>query len=121
MKKRITGYRKKMDDFLANYGKTPDVDDRERLDRIIEEHLRQIAFFQHERLIHLIVTVTFALLTFMSVAVGIIACYPYIYALTALLLILLVPYVMHYYTLENETQKMYGQYDCLIALRDAIR
>ena len=26
----------------------------------------------------------------------------------------LVPYIFHYYTLENETQKMYAQYDEII-------
>ena len=31
--------------------------------------------------------------------------------LTLLFLVLLVPYIMHYYTLENEAQKMYTQYD----------
>lgn len=31
--------------------------------------------------------------------------------LTLLFLVLLVPYIMHYYTLENEVQKMYTQYD----------
>ena len=30
---------------------------------------------------------------------------------TLLFLVLLVPYIMHYYTLENEVQKMYTQYD----------
>lgn len=33
---------------------------------------------------------------------------------TMLLLVLLVPYIFHYYTLENETQKMYAQYDEII-------
>jgi hypothetical protein len=27
------------------------------------------------------------------------------------ILILLIPYIRHYYILENEVQKMYGQYD----------
>ena len=33
-----------------------------------------------------------------------------------ILLILLIPYVRHYYILENEVQKMYGQYDALCSL-----
>ena len=33
-----------------------------------------------------------------------------LYGFTMLLLVLLVPYIFHYYTLENETQKMYAQY-----------
>ena len=30
------------------------------------------------------------------------------------LLILLIPYIRHYYILENEVQKMYGQYDKMV-------
>ena len=74
----------------------------EEWSKILEEHLTQIGFFQHERLIHLIVTVTFALITI---------CMPLLLALSLLFLVLLVPYIFHYYTLENEVQKMYTQYD----------
>ena len=31
--------------------------------------------------------------------------------LPIVILILLIPYIRHYYILENEVQKMYGQYD----------
>ena len=34
--------------------------------------------------------------------------------LIGILLVLLVPYIMHYYLLENETQKMYDQYDRIL-------
>ena len=34
--------------------------------------------------------------------------------LTVAFLVLLVPYIMHYYLLENETQKMYVQYDNIL-------
>ena len=37
-----------------------------------------------------------------------------VYKRQMLLLVLLVPYIFHYYTLENETQKMYAQYDEII-------
>ena len=70
MKKRIINYRLKIDNLLAN----PDKISKEEWKKILQEHLTQIAFFQHERFVHLIVTVTF-------------------------------------YTLENEVQKMYTQYD----------
>lgn len=73
-----------------------------------------MSFFQHERLIHLIVTVTFALLTMMGLAVYCIAEYMPILAMIGLFMILLVPYIGHYYTLENEVQKMYKQYDMML-------
>ena len=79
--------------------------------KILEEHLTQIGFFQHERLIHLIVTVTFALMTLISMIASVTICMPLLLALSLLFLVLLVPYIFHYYTLENEVQKMYTQYD----------
>ena len=69
------------------------------------------SLFQHERLVHLIVTVTFAILTMMSIIASIMISNPMLLVLTLLFLVLLVPYIMHYYTLENEVQKMYTQYD----------
>ena len=83
----------------------------EEWSKILEEHLTQIGFFQHERLIHLIVTVTFALMTLISMIASVTVCMPLLLALCLLLLVLLVPYIFHYYTLENEVQKMYTQYD----------
>ena len=107
MKKRIINYRLKIDNLLAN----PDKISKEQWKNILEEHLTQIAFFQHERLVHLIVTVTFAILTMMSIIASIMISNPMLLVLTLLFLVLLVPYIMHYYTLENEVQKMYTQYD----------
>ena len=83
----------------------------EEWSKILGEHLTQIGFFQHERLIHLIVTVTFALMTLISMIASVTICMPLLLALSLLFLVLLVPYIFHYYTLENEVQKMYTQYD----------
>ena len=110
MKKRIINYRLKIDNLLAN----PDKISKEEWKKILQEHLTQIAFFQHERLVHLIVTVTFAILTMMSIIASIMISNPMLLVLTLLFLVLLVPYIMHYYTLENEVQKMYSQYDKLL-------
>lgn len=78
-----------------------------------EDLLIQIGFFQHERLIHLIVTVTFALLTFATMFFGIYNESLGNYLLLALLLALLIPYIRHYYILENGVQKLYQYYDKL--------
>lgn len=112
MEKRILAYRKRIDELLAKYG----IGDDKDWDGILKEHLTQIAFFQHERLIHLIVTVTFAILTFMGLAVYIISEFVPMLALIALLMVLLVPYIRHYYILENEVQKMYWQYDKMLEI-----
>ena len=111
MEKRILAYRKRIDELL----KKEDAD----WAKVLEEHLVQVAFFQHERLIHLIVTVLFAVLEIMSILgtvilsaleKGNIA----LALMTVLLLVLLIPYIRHYYILENEVQKMYTQYDELL-------
>lgn len=113
MEKRILTYRKYMDELLLR----EDAD----WERIREEHLVQIGFFQHERLIHLIVTVIFALLTvfsigmaFLLMAQGTEGALSWLLVVAAFL-ILLIPYVRHYYILENEVQKMYRQHDEIAA------
>ena len=87
-------------------------------DRFREEMLVQIQFFQHERLIHLIVTVTFALLEMIVIALATVSFSISVGLLAIALLILLIPYIRHYYILENEVQKMYGQYDRMEEKRD---
>lgn len=111
MEKRILAYRKRIDDLL----KKDDVN----WAKVMEEHLTQVAFFQHERLIHLIVTVLFAVLEIMSILGTVILSAMEsgniaMSILTILLLVLLIPYIRHYYILENEVQKMYVQYDKLL-------
>ena len=107
MKKRIVGYRMYVDSLLMDKMKRSP----EEWSKILEEHLTQIGFFQHERLIHLIVTVTFALMTLISMIASVTTGMPLLLILSLLFLVLLVPYIFHYYTLENEVQKMYAQYD----------
>lgn len=103
MKKRVLAYLRYIDEMLEK----DDVDWEEEIKR----HLVQIGFFAHERLIHLIVTVLFALMTMATILycnyTGAIVAV----LLTVALLVLLIPYIMHYYLLENSVQKMYVQYD----------
>lgn len=113
MEKRILTYRKYMDELLLR----EDVD----WERVRREHLVQVGFFQHERLIHLIVTVFFALFAVLSVgmafllmALGTEGAGNWLFVVAAFL-VLLIPYVRHYYILENEVQKMYRQYDEIVA------
>ncbi len=73
--------------------------------------LIQIGFFQHERLIHLIVTVLFALMTILVFLLAVTNFSPWNGVLLLLLLVLLIPYIKHYWLLENGTQKLYEYYD----------
>lgn len=111
MEKRLKSYLKYMEELLENMTEDT-VQNREQL---IKEHLIQISFFQHERLIHLIVTVVFALLEMLSLIMVLIAPGLFTFLLTVVVLILLIPYIRHYYILENGVQKMYEQYDRLRA------
>lgn len=83
---------------------------QEKID-LKQDLLIQISFFQHERLIHLIVTVTFALLTVLTFFCTLFYQNIGIYLLLLLLLVLLIPYIRHYYILENGVQKLYQYYD----------
>ncbi len=87
----------------------------EEVESISKEMLIQIGFFQHERLIHLIVTVLFAILTVMTLFACLLIIQPVLFALELLLLVLLVPYIRHYYILENGTQQLYEYYDEILA------
>lgn len=92
------------------------IDESHSLDEtnsFLKDLLIQISFFQHERLIHLLVTITFALLTFASVILCLFVPSLFIYILALLFIVLLIPYIRHYYILENGTQKLYFLYDKL--------
>lgn len=106
MAKRIKAYIAYIDELLKS-------DDRD-FDEEINRHLKQIAFFAHERLIHLIVTVLFALMTIMCCLAFIVTEKIQIFILTIAMLVLLIPYIKHYYLMENSVQKMYEQYDLMM-------
>lgn len=142
MEQRILQYRKSIDEWLAKMEQSvqaqsrddsntaqathtqPEakkVDNGEQITRELiwdklEEHLVQVGFFQHERLIHLIVTVTFALLEMLAIVLSVISDSLFTLLLPLVILILLIPYIRHYYILENEVQKMYVQYDRMQSL-----
>ena len=107
MKERILNYMAYIDRLLADdAGKN-----EEDYEKIMEEHKLQLTFFMHERLVHLLVTLTFALLAVATFFALVFAFQPGLVVLFIALLVLLVPYIMHYYLLENGVQKMYRQYD----------
>src|SRR5262252_2431758 len=72
-----------------------------------EFHERQLRYMQHERLIHLIVTLFVS--TYLLLIIGFIAVHPIwpAFALAALLLPLVGAYVVHYFHLENGVQRWY--------------
>lgn len=111
MEKRLLTYMAYLKDISEKAGKGEFTD--EELSVLRKQALTQIGFFQHERLIHLIVTMTFALMTVMTLMGICMTGYLPLVALMILLLVLLVPYIRHYYILENGTQTLYRYYDSL--------
>lgn len=93
----------------------------EKTRRVLAEFEIKISYFQHERLIHLMVTLFFAL--FLLLSIGALFMFPAEFILTGVLLTaiffgLTIGYVMHYYFLENSVQKMYHMRDEIIAFLD---
>ncbi|MDR2791088.1 MAG: hypothetical protein LBB59_08980 [Campylobacteraceae bacterium] len=84
--------------------KSADKDDSDDLKRWIE-------FFRHERLIHLIVTVFVGLCDMISIVIIVLGANYSSFILTALLTLLFILYILHYYALENGTQKLYLLFD----------
>lgn len=104
MKKYLYDYIKSIDDILNSYEKINS--------STIKKHLNKISFFQHERLIHLLVTLFYAMIFLLFMCLGFIH---YIFFPIALILsIFLICYVIHYFHLENGVQYLYKQYDKMI-------
>lgn len=74
------------------------------------ELLQRIAFYSHERIVHLIVTMSVAVFFLLSLLMCFLTDNKGIILLTVLLLALLAAYLKHYYFLENSVQKMYLYY-----------
>lgn len=102
MKKYLYDYIKNIDLILKENKK---VDYK----KLKEEHLIKIKFFQHERLIHLIVTLFYALFTF--IVFSFIKIFLLFIFIALILLVFLIFYVVHYFRLENGVQYLYKQYD----------
>ncbi len=90
--------------IIAALNASDDINNKQKL---IELHLQKIHFLQHERLIHLLVTIAFMVMILFSVSM--IFSWPH-WGWLAILVILLVTelfYLKHYYFLENTVQRWY--------------
>ena len=70
-------------------------------------HEKQLAFLQHERLIHLLVLLTCSVLLVLSIAYLGLSPGLAPFAMAVLLLVLVAAYVVHYFRLENGVQRWY--------------
>jgi uncharacterized protein YqhQ len=98
--------------------------DAER-EKILTYHEQQLTSFQHERLIHLLVTLFFGFLVVVSAPATILASYSEAFnplalplgILTLLLLVVELFYIFHYYKLENGVQRLYRYHDALYGIK----
>ena len=90
-------------------------DENTDLAKLKSELLTKIAFMQHERLIHFLVTMLFTFMFFASLGIFAVTEQIGFLVLLAVILCLLIPYIMHYYFLENTVQEMYRVYDKILS------
>ena len=105
MTEYLTEYMEQVQKRLEN------CEDSSELDDIMNEHLLKIQFMQHERIVHFLVTMLFALVLSIFMALLVVKKDLAVLILVTIILILLVFYIKHYYFLENTVQKMYKVYD----------
>ncbi len=75
----------------------------------LEDMLIKISFFQHERLIHLIITLFYVIMFLIFL---ILVSISYIFIIPVfILLIFVIFYIIHYFRLENGVQSLYFLYD----------
>ena len=103
MKKYFLEYIAFLDAALADEGTD--------LARLMKIHKEKTRYFQHERFVHLFVMILFALVTVACFLIIVLTEKLIIVPLAVLCLGLLIPYISHYYFLENKTQLLYKYYD----------
>lgn len=82
-------------------------------DKILEKDIiilkDKIAFFSHERLIHLLVTIIYVIFTLLFMVMSMVS---YVFLIPFFIgIIFLLFYIPHYFFLENKVQYLYKLYD----------
>ena len=101
MKKLITDYQKEVEKKIKN--KTCTKED-------LADFKVMVGYFEHERLIHLLVTITVIILTCFFFYMFSIMPSIFLFLLVIILIILLGFYLYHYYFLENNVQNLEKKY-----------
>lgn len=109
-----------MTEYLTEYMETTqqklnDCKNLAELEDILAEHMDKISFMQHERIVHFLVTMLFAVLLAIFMSAMIFSENMMLLVLVTIILVLLGFYIKHYYFLENTVQKMYKVYDEMLA------
>ncbi|MBE6856906.1 MAG: DUF2938 domain-containing protein [Ruminococcus sp.] len=114
-----------MTEYLKKYMKSlrqslDSAETSEELEKIMAEHKDKIAFMQHERLVHFLVTMMFAVILVIFVGVHLVTENILVSLLVVIITVLLGFYIKHYYFLENTVQEMYRIYDEINAKKNTL-
>jgi hypothetical protein len=101
MTKYLKEYTKEIEEILKNDDK------KTNWKEVLENHRVQIGFLQQERLIHLLVTLTFGAVFCFFMVIILIYQMGMLIGFNFLVMIMLVGYLWHYFKLENGVQKLY--------------
>lgn len=115
-----------MTEYLTDYMNTvaerlESCTEQAELSAILSEHMDKIAFMQHERIVHFLVTMMFAIVLSIFIIGLLITENIMLTVLVTIILILLVFYIKHYYFLENTVQKMYVIYDKILKMQEDLQ
>lgn len=109
MKNRIINYVERIDKCITGEIEV------ENWEELLEEHIHQLEWFQHERIVHMFIMLAFAFFTIGSIITEVVTQYMPMFIVIFLFLVLLIPYVKHYFLMENKCQTMLEQYDAIWA------
>lgn len=112
-----------MTEYLTNYMNTiserlDNCRTKKELNSILSQHMDKIAFMQHERIVHFLVTMLFAIVLSIFMVGMLLTENIMLLVLVTIIIVLLAFYIKHYYFLENTVQKMYKVYDRILKMQE---
>lgn len=114
-----------MTEYLTDYMNTvserlDSCSNANELDKILAEHMDKIAFMQHERIVHFLVTMMFAVILAVFMVGMLLTDNMMLLVIVTIITVLLAFYIKHYYFLENTVQKMYKVYDRILKMQKEV-
>ncbi|MDE6679474.1 MAG: hypothetical protein K2K02_10600 [Ruminococcus sp.] len=115
-----------MTEYLTDYMNTvterlDNCTEQKELSAILSEHMYKIAFMQHERIVHFLVTMLFAIVLAIFIVGMLLTDNIMLLVLVTIIIVLLAFYIKHYYFLENTVQKMYKVYDRILKMQEDLK
>ena len=112
MVNKMNKYLKAHEEYMRNAIREGNAD----LLKLQDYHKTQIAFLQHERLVHLLVTLAVALFMVLTAGMALYSADWAFLPVALILMVLLLFYIVHYYQLENGVQRWYALYNEIVEL-----